>query len=411
MNIFNSICTGISELLHLVLYWLACTIPKHPNTWSVGAWYGKTYNDNSKYLFEYVSHYEKHINIAWITKDKKVKAYIRSKGYRAYLTYEPFGIFHMLTSSIALFVQTKEHDLSGSCIGPKTKLVQLWHGFSFKKYLGTNPIRMPFQMKVHPLVEKSILSLALVFLHKKYNSLNDLPYRNEYWEEYHLICAKSARHKQKFLDIVPTIKPEKIVVAEYPRTDGLLDTHYSSPFVHKIEKLKAEGARIGIFMPTFRSSGCSVPDVYLPGIEKFSKYLEKNNIHIFVKLHSNDASSFIENCVQYKAFHLISNNDIHWDIYPVLSHTDFLLTDYSSIYSDYALLDKPIIFTPFDKDEYQKFRGLYSDYDRLTEGKSAVNWNQVEQLLAQIKPNNTKIMPENITSYSKEMFSIITGTL
>lgn len=403
--------TCVSEAFHIILYWLACRIPKKPNTWSAGAWYGKTYNDNSKYVFEYISQYEKDINIAWITREKKVKQYVRSKGYKAYLTYEPRGIIHMLTSSVALFVQTKQHDLSGSCIGPDTKLIQLWHGFSYKKYLGTNPVRMPLQKKISPIIEMVLLAFTQLLFHKKYTSLNDLPYRNEYWENYHLICAKSIRHKQKFLDIVPSLNPEKIVVAEYPRTDGLLQKQYSSPLVDKIKKLQLTGARVGIFMPTFRSSGRSVPDVYLPGIEAFSNYCEKNNIHIFVKLHSNDMSCFMEQCIQYKSFHFVSNDDIHWDIYPALSHTDFLLTDYSSICTDYSQLDKPIIFTPFDKEEYKKLRGLYPDYEQLTKGKSADNWSQVQKLLTDIKPQKSKKMPENITSYSREMFTVITESL
>lgn len=403
---FYSLKTLLSEFFHIVLYCLACIIPKQKNRWSAGAWYGKTYNDNPKYIFEYVSAHEKHIDIAWITKERKVRNYVRSKGYKSYLTYELRGILHMLTSGVALFCQTKQHDLSGSCIGPQTKLIQLWHGFSFKKYLGTNPIRMPLEREVSPLVEKMLLFFALLLLRKKYVSLNDLPYRNEYWDSYHLICAKSPRHKQKFLDIIPSLNPSKIIVAEYPRSDAFFNSNYTSPFIEKIKTLKSTGATVGIFMPTFRSQGATVPEVFLPRVEEFATYCKLHNIHMFMRLHRNDASLFKES-----PFHIISDDDIDWDIYPVLSHTDFLLTDYSSIYSDYPLLNKPILFTPFDKEAYIKFRGLYGEYDEITAGRSARNWDEVVRLLSNLDLNpatQPSLVPKG---YTKKLYDIIATSL
>jgi len=398
----NSIKIFISELLHIAFYWFACIIPKQKIKWSIGAWYGKTYNDNPKYIFEYVSTHEKQIDIAWITKEKKVRDFVRSKGYKAYLTYEPHGIYHMLTSHVALFCQTKQHDLSGSCIGPSTKLIQLWHGFSFKKYLGTNPIRMPLDREVPLLINNILLFIASVLFNKKFISLNDLPYRNEYWESYHLICAKSPRHKQKFLDIIPTLDPSKIIVGEYPRSDAFFNSSFTSPFIEKIKALKSAGAIVGIFMPTFRSRGRSVPEVFLPGVEEFALYCKSHDIHMFMRLHRNDVSLFKES-----PFHIISDTDIDWDIYPVLPNTDFLLTDYSSIYSDYPLLNKPIIFTPFDKDEYINFRGLYSEYDSVTKGKCAKNWGEVIHLLNTQVVNSESKSTHSPTSHTKNMVQII----
>jgi len=57
------------------------------------------------------------------------------------------------------------------------------------------------------------------------------------------------------------------------------------------------------------------------------------------------------------------------DLYQVLPYTDVLITDYSSIYFDYLLLDKPIIFTPSDIEDYSRNRGLLLEpYDYWTPG-------------------------------------------
>ena len=54
------------------------------------------------------------------------------------------------------------------------------------------------------------------------------------------------------------------------------------------------------------------------------------------------------------------------------------MTDYSSIFIDYLLLNKPIIFTPFDLQNYiQINRKLYYDYNLITPGVKCHSWDQV----------------------------------
>ena len=66
------------------------------------------------------------------------------------------------------------------------------------------------------------------------------------------------------------------------------------------------------------------------------------------------------------------------DIYKVLHTFSMLITDYSSIYFDYLLTNNPIIFTPFDKDNYlKKDREFYYSYDKITPGPHALNWKEV----------------------------------
>ncbi|MGN1183628.1 MAG: CDP-glycerol glycerophosphotransferase family protein, partial [Oliverpabstia sp.] len=56
------------------------------------------------------------------------------------------------------------------------------------------------------------------------------------------------------------------------------------------------------------------------------------------------------------------------DIMEVLNIFDMLITDYSSIYIDYLLTGKPVMFLPYDREEYLKERGMNFDYDQVTPG-------------------------------------------
>ena len=52
----------------------------------------------------------------------------------------------------------------------------------------------------------------------------------------------------------------------------------------------------------------------------------------------------------------------------VLGIFDLLVTDYSSIYIDYLLTEKPIVFLPYDKEQYLEGRGMNFGYDEVTPG-------------------------------------------
>ena len=94
-----------------------------------------------------------------------------------------------------------------------------------------------------------------------------------------------------------------------------------------------------------------------------------NSISNQVLLKQIEATKFIK---------IVSDSDIEGDIYPILRYTDVLITDYSSVYFDYLLLNRPIIFAPFDIDEYmKKDREFYDNYNDVTPGPKAKNWDEV----------------------------------
>jgi CDP-glycerol glycerophosphotransferase len=83
------------------------------------------------------------------------------------------------------------------------------------------------------------------------------------------------------------------------------------------------------------------------------------------------------------------------DIYESISEYDCLITDYSSIYFDFLLSNKPIIFAPFDLQEYkQKERSLYFEFEEVTIKPYCYNWGEVVERIILLKregaPNEYK---------------------
>ncbi len=114
-----------------------------------------------------------------------------------------------------------------------------------------------------------------------------------------------------------------------------------------------------LFAPTFREDARFIDDGSYIDFGKLSLAAGMNDLLFIVKLHpfSERENNEYENVIFY---------DKSMDVYPLLSYVDLLLTDYSSIFSDFMLTGKPIILYLADYDEYaSEERGLQVDIMRL----------------------------------------------
>ncbi|ODN42972.1 hypothetical protein BGC07_08620 [Piscirickettsia litoralis] len=123
--------------------------------------------------------------------------------------------------------------------------------------------------------------------------------------------------------------------------------------------------RLITYMPTFRHGNDNF--VFESGIDfdVLNKYLERNNDLLLLKFHINtkiDRNAF----AGYKNIKFVHEKENPYDL---ICETDLLITDYSSIAYDYLLLDRPIIYYPFDLDQYKNTdRAMYTEYDEFVAG-------------------------------------------
>ena len=95
------------------------------------------------------------------------------------------------------------------------------------------------------------------------------------------------------------------------------------------------------------------------------------------------------------------------DMYPIFSKVDLLITDYSSIFFDFLITDKPILFYPYDKDDYlTRDRAMYDEYDTVTPGHKVYDFKSFYEKLELFfkQPNALK---ESILDYDliKKMYN------
>lgn len=188
------------------------------------------------------------------------------------------------------------------------------------------------------------------------------------------------------------LESSRIAVTGQPRCDGLFHP-LDDDILEVVFKVKKD-SKIVLFMPTFRqgylqrSEGRIFNISNIFGFEdfdhdNFNAFLRSNNIIVFCKLHPFEEELFAgESLSDESRIRLISKralleNDI--DLYRLIGNVDLLITDYSSVYFDYLLLERPIVFTPTDLEEYKKKRGfLLEPYDFWTPGPKAFTQEQLQ---------------------------------
>lgn len=103
--------------------------------------------------------------------------------------------------------------------------------------------------------------------------------------------------------------------------------------------------------------------------KKFIKYIEENNL--IVKFYPHyQMSKYIDYFVCNSKNIVILDNDDE-DIQKLLMESELLITDYSSVYMDFAYMEKPIIYFQFDKLEYRQkqLQEGYFNYEKDGFGK------------------------------------------
>lgn len=125
-----------------------------------------------------------------------------------------------------------------------------------------------------------------------------------------------------------------------------------------------EGKKIILYAPTWKGQSYAKPTVNPEEYFDFIRYIESrvdtSEYQVLVKPHQvvyQYMKEETENTEQFVPAVLDANE--------VLAVTDVLISDYSSIYFDYMVTDRPILFYIPDVDSYKDYRGLYLGLDEL----------------------------------------------
>lgn len=185
-----------------------------------------------------------------------------------------------------------------------------------------------------------------------YDSDEDIPkgYRGNPFANTDYMCVSGMACVEPFKSA--TNYPKTQVV---PWGSSITDIYFKESYIRKCKEKfwteypDAKGKRVVVWAPTFRENALCAKCV---GEEHIDDLIQDNEVsakyYIIKSLHPNVKG------VEHK----LTTREL-------MICSDVLITDYSSVWFEYLLLKKPIIFFAPDYSRYMKNRGLYLDYNSL----------------------------------------------
>lgn len=310
------------------------------------AFNGKSYTCTPKAVYEYMlssGKYEDY-RFIWVVRDMEKYAFLeenpntvvvknRSKEYEKALASAKYWICNYRIYDY-IYPKADQH------------YVQCWHGTPLKR-LGYD-------------IEHSDNAM---------NSQQEIQdkYRTDA-EKFSFILSPSAFASEKFIsawNLEKTGQADKVVEVGYPRDDFMLN--FTNADVKRIKEsleLPAD-KKILLYAPTWRDNQhtAGVGYVYTNPVD-FGKLRDSlaDEWVILFRAHYLVANAFDFDEYEGFVYNVSKYDDIN-DLYVI---SDMLITDYSSVFFDYANLKRPVLYYMYDLEYYKdELRGFYIDLSEL----------------------------------------------
>ncbi|MGY0024399.1 CDP-glycerol glycerophosphotransferase family protein [Streptomyces sp. YJ-C3] len=182
---------------------------------------------------------------------------------------------------------------------------------------------------------------------------------------------------------------ERLMRVGYPRNDRLVETRKRDERQGRFPR-PALAAGLGIpdhrtvvlYAPTFRGTPKN-RKVRLPlDVRAFAEQFGDTHV-LLVRAHYMEAAT-----LPVTPPGTVLDVSAHHDVSELLCLADVLITDYSSIMFDYALLDRPIVHFAPDLDTYAAERGSYFDLRARAGGPVVATQDELHRTLAGIKESD-----------------------
>ena len=195
-------------------------------------------------------------------------------------------------------------------------------------------------------------------------------------------------------NLKPQWVEKNILELGYPRNDAIVNTCADTKALASLKNRMTEqlgikdGKKILLYAPTFRDSEYKSGLGYTQDIMIDFDLLQKELSNEFVILFR--AHYFVANKFDFAKYgdFVVNASDVA-DINELYCISDVLMTDYSSVFFDYACTGRPIIFFQPDLKEYQEqVRGFYLDPKKDLPGPKCYTTQEVLDALANINSYN-----------------------
>lgn len=353
-------------------YWKNTRVPKQKNLWVFTGFRQTNYMDNTKYFYDYIVEHHPEIEAVWMTASNDIYAQLKAAGKPVMRSDTKQGSRLFARAEVAVtdhFVMSDFSPLYG--FNDKTKVVQLWHGVGFKSMGDANGVRNTDQRGVqysHDIIAMpgdNVFKRA--FKRVKYWFL--APFRERFEQYFLFVCPGQER-----IDMIADIWH----VAEEAR---FMAGHPRDLLAYAVER-QTDPVKI-MYAPTYRFNfqrETAMVQEFLDVAPQIQALMEEIGGEFYLRMHPHtwrNYSSKIESTLQaYDRIFLHTAKDIYTEI----GSFSVMISDYSSIALDFALLDRPVIFHGSDYDWFVKNEaGFNLDFPSVIPGPMTASWEETLQ--------------------------------
>ncbi|MBB3140788.1 CDP-glycerol glycerophosphotransferase family protein [Halomonas organivorans] len=318
--------------------------PRDPRLWVFGAWHGRRYADNARYLYRYVRDHQPDLRAVWLADDEAVVRQVRAEGGAAVMAYSRAGIHAALRAGVCLVTHGAEDANAEATLGGL--LVNLTHGTPLKRQ--GHDVVSSMGAGRRPLSWRRLPGLTVV-------------------------ASRTGRERVMSAYGLPG---STVLTLGYPRWDGFAENAHG--LLRRLGVEPRDHAGIVLYAPTGRRLGHSRLDVTQGGrLAALGEWLQRERLMLLVRDATSLSREEREVLVSEARMREISVSALG-DIQPLLPAVDMLITDYSSLMYDYACLERPIILMAPDLEDYLEHDvGLYGDYLADAPGPVIGTWDQL----------------------------------
>lgn len=330
---------------------------------------GKQYSDSPRAIYEYMAEHNPEYKLIW-SMDRSSIPYFKEQGIEMvprfsikWLVAMNRARYWVSNSRLPLWIPKPKH----------TEYLQTWHGTPLK--------RLAADMKDVQMPGTDIQRYKKNF--KKASSKWDY------------LISPNAYSTEIFRRAFSFDK--EVLETGYPRNDYLYNANQDSHISRLKEQMGIDlNKKVLLYAPTWRDN-----EYHHKGKYKYSSPLNLDKLQadlgedyvVLMRMHYLVADQL--DLSEYEGF--VYDFSHYTDIRDLYLVSDILITDYSSVFFDFANLKRPMIFYVYDLEYYRdQLRGFYFDFEKEAPGPLV---KTTDELVSAIKSGEEKFKPEQYEDF------------
>lgn len=346
------------------------------------AYHGRGYSCNPKYIHQYLLSQKRFEDYKMIWAVKKFKVaeipgakVVRYNGLK-YFYYMAKAKYWVINCKMPRHIVKKDNQV----------YLQTWHGTPLKR------LAHDIQVKEDTTFYRSEMSFDQMA--NTYD--NDV-------KKYNYMISPN-QFSTKVFQSAFRIQPKKLIETGYPRNDYLTNITNSEIATLREKYGIPEDKKVILYAPTWRDNAYNAKgytfelqaDFYRWKVLLGDEYVLLFKPHYLI-INRFKRAAYLRDFV----YNVRADEDIN-ELYVI---ADLLITDYSSVFFDYANLNRPIYFYMFDLDEYaEELRGFYFDIHKTLPGPIITDENELIRVIKE-EPYDY----ERLKQFNKEFNSLQDG--